>query len=62
MIQFEVVPNNSLAGKVHLWTRVSSTFRDTESTTDTSTPETRPCNVSSCMREEETQQKKLGLI
>lgn len=43
------VPSSSLTGKVHSWTRLSSTFRDSASTTDTSTPETRPCNVSSCM-------------
>lgn len=46
------LPSSSLTGKMHLWTRVSSTFRDSASTTDTSTPETRPCSVSSCRGKE----------
>lgn len=49
------VPRSSPTGKVHSWTRLSSTFRDSASTTDTSTLDTRPRNVSSCIGKEKEQ-------
>ena len=46
-LSFCVVPKSSVTGNVHLWRRLSCTFRDSASTTNTCTPATRLHKVNS---------------